>query len=402
MTGTPAADRARISFFGRRNAGKSSLVNAVASQNLSIVSPAPGTTTDPVSKTMEILPLGPCLLTDTAGLDDTGDLGALRVEKTRAVLAATDVAVLAVPCAEAFSPEDEAVLSECRSRGIAVVVARTKCDEAPEGFSPAEGETAVSSVTGDGVEALRARIASAMPQEPERGLFDGLVSPGDIVLCVCPIDAAAPKGRLILPQQQAIRELLDRGATAVVCRPGELKSTVARLGEENVKLAVVDSQAFAEVDAALPGSVPLTSFSILFARKKGDLAAFCAGAEKMARLEDGDLVLVSEGCTHRRQCGDIGTEKIPRAVEKVSGAKLRFKFSSGADFPVESGEKPALAVHCGGCMLSRRVVGDRIARCAAAGVPVVNYGVALARACGISADPATCLVRRRRNGGNFV
>lgn len=399
MTGIPAADRARISFFGRRNAGKSSLVNAVASQNLSIVSPAPGTTTDPVSKTMEILPLGPCLLTDTAGLDDIGDLGALRVEKTRAVLAATDVAVLAVPCAEAFSPEDEAVLSECRSRGIAVVVARTKCDEAPEGFSPAEGETAVSSVTGEGVEALRARIASAMPQEPERGLFDGLVSPGDIVLCVCPIDAAAPKGRLILPQQQAIRELLDRGATAVVCRPGELKSTVSRLGEENVKFAVVDSQAFAEVDAALPGSVPLTSFSILFARKKGDLAAFCAGAEKMARLEDGDLVLVSEGCTHRRQCGDIGTEKIPRAVEKVSGAKLRFKFSSGADFPVESGEKPALAVHCGGCMLSRRVVGDRIARCAAAGVPVVNYGVALARACGISADPATCLVRRRRNEG---
>ena len=438
MTGTPVADRARISFLGRRNAGKSSLVNAIASQNVSIVSPAPGTTTDPVTKAMEILPLGPCLLTDTAGLDDIGELGALRIEKTRAILAATDVAVLAVPCGERYSREDEAVLSECRSRKIAVVVARTKYDAAPEGFAPAKDETVVSSLTGEGVETLRARIASAMPQEPERGLFDGLVSSGDIVLCVCPIDAAAPKGRLILPQQQAIRELLDRGATAVVCRPGELKSTVSRLGEANVKLAVTDSQAFADVDAALPERIPLTSFSILFARKKGDLAAFCAGAEKMARLKDGDLVLVSEGCTHRRQCGDIGTVKIPRAVEKVSGAKLRFKFSSGADFPLDHGEKPAsearsnenltpevhcnnkpasevhgddkptsevhgsekpaLVVHCGGCMLSRRVVTDRIERCAASGVPVVNYGVALARACGIIADPATCLVRRRIHG----
>lgn len=409
MDGTPVANRARIAFFGRRNAGKSALVNAIASQRVSIVSDVPGTTTDPVSKTMEILPLGPCVLTDTAGLDDdAGELGAKRVERTLATLAATDVAVLAVPCGEEFLHADLEVLAECRRRGIAAVIARTKCDLANAGAPSANGAASaapaapatpifrVSAATGEGIDALRAGIAAALPSCGEPPLFAGLVQRGDIVVLVCPQDAAAPKGRLILPQQQAVRELLETRAVAVVCRTEELRQVFAALGPSGAKLAVVDSQVFAEADAATPPEVPLTSFSILFARRKGDIAAFCEGADAISRLRDGDLVLVAEGCTHRRQCGDIGTVKIPRMLERLTGKRLRFVFSSGGDFPLDGAERPALVVHCGGCMLSRRQVLDRIARCRAAGVPVVNYGVALARACGITTDPATCLAGRCR------
>ena len=394
MNAAPVANRARIAFFGRRNVGKSSLINAVASQDVAIVSDVPGTTTDPVSKTMEILPLGPCVVTDTAGLDDAGALGALRVGRSLAVLEIADVAVLAVPCGAERTDEDRRVLADCRGRKIPVVVVCTKRDLAPD--APlGEGELAVSAATGEGVEALRAAIAAAVPQEPPPPLVADLVERGDVVVCVCPIDAAAPKGHLILPQQQVVRELLDCGCAALVCQPAELKALVSHVGAENVKFAVTDSQAFAAVDAALPKEIPLTSFSILFARLKGDLKALCAGADAIRSLKDGDTVLVSEGCTHRRQCGDIGTVKIPAWMRKFTGRDLKFEFSSGGTFPVgDGGTLPALVVHCGGCMLTRRAVMARIARCEAAGVPVVNYGVAIALMHGIKAHPGTCMVER--------
>ncbi len=393
MTATPLANRVRISLFGRRNAGKSSLINALTGQSLAIVSDVPGTTTDPVSKAMEILPLGPCLVTDTAGLDDEGELGAQRVAKSLAVLDVTDIALLVVPCGRALDSLETDVLARCRARHISVLVVRSQRDRAPEA-SIAADEIAVSAVTGEGVDALRQRLASVLPQERPAPLLADLVARGDIVLCVCPVDAAAPKGRLILPQQQVIRELLECGCAAVVCQPSELAAFVETIGPHRIRLVVTDSQAFASVDAALPKEVPLTSFSILFARQKGDLRTLCAGAEAMRRLKDGDTVLISEGCTHHRQCGDIGTVKLPAWLTKFTGRNLNFRFSSGGDFPLDAEPRPAVVVHCGGCMLTRRAVLSRLERCAAANIPVVNYGVAIALMHGIVADPATCLVAR--------
>ena len=392
---TPSGSRVRIAFFGRRNAGKSTLINALTGQQLAIVSDVPGTTTDPVSKAMEILPLGPCLVTDTAGLDDDGPLGELRVAKSLDVLDVADVAVLAVPCADEPGAVERKVLDTCAARRVPVVVVRTKRDLAPAA-QLAPGEVAVCAETGEGVEELRARLAATVPQDAPAPLVADLVSRGDIVVCVCPIDAAAPKGRLILPQQQVVRELIERGATAAVCQPAELAHLIARIGKGNVRFVITDSQAFEAVDAATPPEVPLTSFSIVFARQKGDLRALCAGAEAIRSLQDGDAVLISEGCTHRRQCGDIGTVKLPAWLSKFTGRKLRFEFSSGGTFPLDSAPLPKLVVHCGGCMLTRRAVMSRIARCEAAGVPIVNYGVAIALMHGIVARPDTCMVERRR------
>ncbi len=394
LAATPVANRVRISLFGRRNAGKSTLVNALTGQNVAIVSDVPGTTTDPVSKTMEILPLGPCVVTDTAGLDDVGVLGEERVRRSLAVLDVTDIAIVAVPLGEEIGEHEKRVLARCAERNVPVLTVRTKSDLAP-GADAGDG-IKVSAVTGDGVEALRSRLASSVPQERPGPLLSDLVSKGDVVVCVCPIDDAAPKGRLILPQQQAIRELLESGASALVCQPAELDGIFKRLGPENVRFVVTDSQAFAAVDTATPPEVPLTSFSILFARQKGDLRTLCAGAEAIRSLRDGDTVLVAEGCTHRRQCGDIGTVKIPAGLRKLTGKNLNFRFSSGGTFPLDEGELPSLVLHCGGCMLTRRAVLSRLERCAAAGVPVVNYGVALALMNGIVADPSTCMVRRRK------
>jgi len=396
MNDTVNAIRTRIAVFGRRNAGKSSLVNALAGQNVAIVSDIPGTTTDPVSKAMEILPLGPCLVTDTAGLDDVGELGEKRVKKSLGVLETADIAVVAVPCGDAMPAEAIGVAESCRGRGVPLVVVRTKRDLAPEA-PVADGEVAVSAKTGEGVEALRGILAAAMPSEKPPPLVSDLVAKGDIVLCVCPIDAAAPKGRLILPQQQVVRELLESGAAALVCQPGEIRTAVEKAGKGNIRFAITDSQAFAAVDEALDKDIPLTSFSILFARQKGDLATLAAGAAALKTLSDGDRVLVAEGCTHRRQCGDIGTVKIPALVRKFTGKSPVFEFSSGGDFPVgEEGKTlPKLVIHCGGCMLTRRAVLSRIERCRKAGVPVVNYGVAIALMNGIVADPATCMVARK-------
>jgi len=396
MDTTPRSNRISIAFFGLRNAGKSTLVNAFTGQDAAIVSDTPGTTTDPVSKAMEILPLGPCLITDTAGLDDVGALGEMRVRKTLRVLETADIAVWVDAGDEgrrgagAADGADlhESFLAECRKRSVAVLEYRR----------------------GDSVEELKKRIAAVKIGEAVPGLLDGLVEKGDRVVCVCPIDESAPKGRIILPQVQLIRDCLDRHVAAVVCQPEELGG-IERIENGKWKmenggrtLVVTDSQAFAAVrdaiakyhDVRRPAEdgrhqVLLTSFSILFARQKGDLGEFLAGAKAIGRLKDGDLVLVAEGCTHHRQCNDIGTVKIPRALERLSGRKLDFEFSSGAGFPLGqpdsgaagAGRRPSLVVHCGGCMLTRREVLRRIAAAKAAGVPIVNYGILLAAACGL-------------------
>ena len=378
---TPKANRVQIAFFGLRNAGKSTLVNAFAGQEIAIVSDVAGTTTDPVSKAMEILPLGPCLLTDTGGLDDVGALGEMRVKKAFAVLATTDVAVWVASDAEK-GPDGAGEIrrrfdEECRKHGVAVLEYRR----------------------GDDVEAFRKKVAAVKVAESTRPLVGDLVGRNDLVLLVCPQDGSAPKGRLILPQQQVIREILDAGGVAQVCQPASLSvlfgdGVSPQSSTLNPKFAITDSQAFGTVDAALPKEIPLTSFSILFARAKGDLTVFSEGLSALKTLNDGDTVLVAEGCTHHRQCGDIGTVKLPKAVAKLTGRKLNFAFCSGGDFPFET-IRPKLVIHCGGCMLTRREMQRRIAAACAAGVPVTNYGLVLAAANGIEADPKTCMVRRR-------
>ena len=384
---TPRANRIHIAFFGLRNAGKSTLVNAFTGQDIAIVSDVAGTTTDPVSKAMEILPLGPCLVTDTAGLDDVGDLGAMRVRKTLDVLATTDIAVW-VTAASAGSGDDVPAdfRAVCVARAVTLLVYRR----------------------GDSVEELKRKIAAVRLEDDTPGLLDGIVSAGDRVICVCPIDESAPKGRLILPQVQVIRDCLDRHLACTVCQPAELADCLASAADAARTVVITDSQAFAAVHQTLqtfqtptpPNSQPpkhpngqtpkpilLTSFSILFARQKGDLDAYRAGLATLAGLKDGDRVLVAEGCTHHRQCNDIGTTKIPKALAKLTGRKLDFAYSSGGGFPRESadGARVALVVHCGGCMLTRREVLRRIAACRAAGVPIVNYGLLLAAANGLRA-----------------
>ena len=381
---TPKGDRVHIAFFGLRNAGKSTLVNRLTGQDVAIVSDVAGTTTDPVSKAMEILPLGPCLVTDTAGLDDEGPLGEMRVKKSLDVLATTDIAVWVDDGAATSAAEEETVyarfLAACRARDIAVLHYRR----------------------GDDVDAFRRELAAVHLADAPRPLVRDLVAPGDVVVCVCPIDESAPKGRLILPQQQVVRELLDAGAAALVCQPPQLASILGRAVAPRppnpplpVKFVITDSQAFKAVAAVVPPEIPLTSFSIVFARAKGDLAAYCAGAAALATLKDGDRVLISEGCTHHRQCNDIGTVKLPKWISAKTGKKLAFEWTSGNAFP-EDLSPYALVVHCGGCMLTRRAVQARIARCRAAGVPITNYGVCIAACHGIVASPDTCMVLRPR------
>ncbi|MBO6120537.1 MAG: 50S ribosome-binding GTPase [Kiritimatiellae bacterium] len=360
---TPQANRVRIAFFGLRNAGKSTLVNAFTGQDLAIVSDTPGTTTDPVSKAMEILPLGPCLITDTAGLDDEGELGELRVKKTLGVLEITDIAIWVETPHDADRADlRELFLGECRRRNVVVLDYRR----------------------GDSVDELKQKIAGIKLADVVPGLLDGLVEKGDRVVCVCPIDESAPKGRIILPQVQLIRDCLDRHATSIVCQPAELPDALDRAGAG--ALVVTDSQAFGEVRRAVEGhDVRLTSFSILFARQKGDLAEFLKGVAAVKNLKDGDTVLIAEGCTHHRQCNDIGAVKIPKALAKLSGGKkLNFVFSSGATFGLSDRSGIALVVHCGGCMLTRREVLRRIDCAKEAGVPIVNYGILLAAASGMT------------------
>ena len=379
---TPRGNRIHVAFFGLRNAGKSTLVNAFTGQPIAIVSDTPGTTTDPVSKAMEILPLGPCLVTDTAGLDDEGELGEMRVAKSLGVLATTDIAVWV------RGEKDESV-SDKRS-GDRFPAFAAACRQ--------HGTVVIEYKRGEDVEELKKKIAAVKLEEKTPGLLDGLVKKGDRVLCVVPIDESAPKGRLILPQQQVIRECLDRGVIVTVCGPEDLRRETEDK-RRSPDLVITDSQAFGAVNQTIKQSnnqtIRLTSFSILFARQKGDLAEYVKGLASIKSLKDGDTVLVAEGCTHHRQCNDIGTVKIPKALEKLSGKKLKFEFASGGAFldscaTLTSGQEtaspflpPSLIVHCGGCMLTRREVLRRIALAKEAGVPIVNYGLVLAMANGL-------------------
>ena len=396
LNNTPAAERVHIGIFGRRNAGKSSLINALTSQNLAIVSDVKGTTTDPVAKSMELLPLGPVVLIDTPGLDDTGDLGALRVQKAHQTLNKTDIAILVVDASSGVTAEDQRILSRIREKQIPCLVAVNKSDLDSAGEIPKLPDSSaievlpVSAKTGQGIEKLKERIAALAPKEEEnRRIVGDLLSPGDLVCLVIPIDKAAPKGRLILPQQQTIRDILDTGALALAVRDTELKAALE--GQDgrpgfHPALVITDSQAFASVASIVPPQIPLTSFSILFARYKGSLKALAEGARALDTLKKGDRILVSEGCTHHRQCGDIGTVKLPALIRRHTGLAapedLRFSFTSGTEFPEDlSGYR--MVIHCGGCMLNEREMKFRMACARDAGVPMTNYGTAIAHMNGI-------------------
>lgn len=396
LNNTPAAERVHIGIFGRRNAGKSSLINALTSQNLAIVSDVKGTTTDPVAKSMELLPLGPVVLIDTPGLDDTGDLGALRVQKAHQTLNKTDIAILVVDASSGVTAEDQRILSRIREKQIPCLVAVNKSDLDNAGEIPVLPDSCaievlpVSAKTGQGIEKLKERIAALAPKEEEnRRIVGDLLSPGDLVCLVIPIDKAAPKGRLILPQQQTIRDILDTGALALAVRDTELKAALE--GQDgrpgfHPALVITDSQAFASVASIVPPQIPLTSFSILFARYKGSLKALAEGARALDTLKKGDHILVSEGCTHHRQCGDIGTVKLPALIRRHTGLAapedLRFSFTSGTEFPEDlSGYR--MVIHCGGCMLNEREMKFRMACARDAGVPMTNYGTAIAHMNGI-------------------
>ena len=379
---TTSADRIHIGFFGMRNAGKSSLVNAVTGQALSVVSDVAGTTTDPVKKAMELLPLGPVVIIDTPGLDDEGTLGEMRVQKAREVLATVHVAVLVVDAARGMSEPDRALVALFEERKLPYVIALNKCDLLAEAPAAEGNRHLVSAATGEGVHALKEAIASlAKGTGNARRLIADLLSPDDLVVLVIPIDESAPKGRLILPQQNTIRDILDSHCTVVACQDTELKKTLSMLAVKPA-LVITDSQAFGRVAKDLPADIPLTSFSILFARYKGDLPSLVRGAAALSRLKDGDKVIIAEGCTHHRQCGDIGSVKIPRWVEDFSGAKPQYTFTSGGEFPADLSDCK-LIIHCGGCMLNEKEMAHRMECAAKAGVPMVNYGVAIAHMHGI-------------------
>ncbi len=381
---TVSAERVHIGFFGMRNAGKSSLVNAVTGQELAVVSEVKGTTTDPVKKAMELLPLGPVVIIDTPGLDDEGALGEKRVQKARQILAQTDIAVLVVDGTVGLAAEDESLVALFRERNLPYIVAMNKSDLLAE-KAPADGHTLfVSAKTGEGVNELKEKLgAFAKGTGSEKRIVADLLSPGDLAVLVIPVDEAAPKGRLILPQQQTMREILDFHGSFITCQHTELKETLRMLAVKP-KLVITDSQAFGKVAADTPEDVLLTSFSILFARYKGDLPTLVEGAAALSKLKDGDRVLISEGCTHHRQCNDIGTVKLPGWIEKFSGAKPEYVFTSGGEFPEDlSGVK--LVVHCGGCMLNEKEMQHRIRTAVNAGVPIVNYGIAIAQMHGILA-----------------
>ena len=382
LNDTPSGERVHIAFFGRRNAGKSSLVNAFTGQDLAIVSDVKGTTTDPVYKAMELLPLGPVEIIDTPGIDDEGALGQLRVQKTRQVLNKTDLAILAADAAQPLGRAEEELLELIRSRGIPYLLAWNKADLLDSVPETEENAVWVSALTGFHIRELKEKAAAlAGREDPKRPLIADLLAPGDTAVLVVPIDKAAPKGRLILPQQQTIRDALKAGASALVCRDTELAETLKAL-RRPPRIVVTDSQAFGRVAKIVPPEVPLTSFSILMARYKGDLALTAAGARAVYGLRDGDKVLVAEGCTHHRQCEDIGTVKLPRWIREKTGVQPDFTFCSGRDYP-EDLTPYRLVVHCGGCTLGGREMKYRQRAAADQGVPITNYGILIASLNGI-------------------
>lgn len=380
LNSTPNANRIHIGIFGKRNAGKSSLINALTNQPIAIVSDVAGTTTDPVSKAMELLPLGPVVITDTAGIDDIGELGKMRVERSLSQLAKTDMAVYAVSCENDIDSSDMQVIERIRKMNIPLIVVRTKSDKT-EGFKAGDGEIVLSSATGEGIEELKKALVLALPDKEKSCLISDIVGEGDAVVLVIPIDESAPKGRLILPQQQVLREALDSKAIAIATQPDTLIKTIETLNAPP-KLVITDSQVFGKVSKMLPDSIPLTSFSILMARYKGILTTASKAAMSIESLEDGDKVLISEGCTHHRQCGDIGTVKLPAWIKKHTGKEPKFEFTSGTDFPDNLSEYK-LIVHCGGCMLTEREVTYRYKSAKAQNVPITNYGILIAYMNGI-------------------
>lgn len=391
MNQTPASERVHISFFGKRNAGKSSVINAVTGQDLAIVSSVMGTTTDPVYKTMELLPLGPVMVIDTPGIDDEGELGALRVRKSYQVLNKTDIAILVIDSTAGKGEEELELIHRFHKKCIPYLIVYNKIDLLSTekikdlAMSVRAGEVLVSASDGMNIQELKEKIASLKPEDTHKyPLIQDLIEPLDLVILVVPIDKAAPKGRLILPQQQTIRDILERGALSLVVRDTELKSTLDHFLAQGVcpKLVVTDSQAFARVSKDVPENITLTSFSILFSRYKGELETQLKGIAALSSIEDGDRILIAEGCTHHRQCGDIGTCKMPEWIRNYTGKKPVFEFTSGTEFP-DDVSSYKMVVHCGGCMLNEREMKYRIACCQDQGVPITNYGILIAQVTGI-------------------
>lgn len=390
LNATPKSERPHIAIFGRRNAGKSSVINAITGQSLAIVSEVKGTTTDPVYKAMELLPIGPVVVIDTAGIDDEGALGEMRIQKTYEVLSKTDIALVVVSADQGVGPYELEIIEALKEKRIAYILVVNKIDlHRPAAHEVAQLEqhylapvALVSATQGEGIKALKRQLGALKPVQDDRfKLIGDLVSPGDFVVLVTPIDKAAPKGRLILPQQQTIRDLLESDAIAVVTKEHELRETLNRLGTKP-RLVVTDSQAFLKVSADTPKDIPLTSFSILFARYKGDLLELVRGARAISGLEDGARVLVAEGCTHHQQSDDIGTVKIPRWLRQLTGKQLNFDHVSGVSF-TEDVRQYQLIVHCGACMLNKQAMTHRIEQAQRFGVPIVNYGIMIAYVQGI-------------------
>ena len=371
-------ERTHIAFFGRRNAGKSSLVNRFTSQELSIVSDVAGTTTDPVRKTMELLPLGPVIIIDTPGIDDEGQLGNQRIERSIRVLDETDIAILVVDGSIGIADDEKQLIDEFKKRRIPYLVVMNKSDlgmaEVPE------DAMVVSALKGEGIEELKEKVAVIISQRKSRPLVSDLVEEGDLVVLVVPIDKSAPKDRLILPQQMVIRDLLGKGAIPVVVKDTELAIALEKVGK--VRMVITDSQAFAKVSKIVPDDIPLTSFSILMARFKGILDQSIEGANMLDKLQNGAKILISEGCTHHRQCEDIGTVKLPGWIREYTGADFEFKFTSGLEFPKDLSEYD-LIIHCGACMLGETEVNSRYRKAREQGIPMTNYGIAIGKMKGI-------------------
>lgn len=391
MNQTPSSERVHIGFFGRRNAGKSSVLNAVTGQDLAVVSDVKGTTTDPVQKSMELLPLGPVVVIDTPGIDDEGELGALRVKKSYQVLNKSDAAVLVVDASLGLCEEDFAFIEHIQKKQIPYAVAFNKSDLAPSASLAKDLQylkehqidfVSVSTADLSGIDTLKEKIATlAKTEDTKLRIVADLIHPSDFVVLVVPIDKAAPKGRLILPQQQTIRDILEADATAIVVKEYELRDTLAHLGKKP-RLVITDSQVFAKVSADTPADIMLTSFSILFARYKGNLPALVKGVTALEQIEDGDKILVSEGCTHHRQCDDIGSVKLPRWIRQYTGKEPEFVFSSGTEFPADLSPYKMI-VHCGGCMLNEREMKYRLACAKDQNIPMTNYGILIAYIQGI-------------------
>lgn len=384
LNATPSGERVHIGFFGKRNAGKSSIVNAVTGQELAVVSDVKGTTTDPVTKAMELLPIGPVVIIDTPGIDDEGALGELRVKKTKQILNKTDIAVLVIDSQQGMTEVEQELVALFQKKGLKYLIVYNKIDLLADKSALAIDEHVclVSAVNKEGIEALKEAIGKlAATEEKNKFIVADLIQPNDFIVLVTPIDSSAPKGRLILPQQQTIRDILDAGAVSIVTKETELAHTLENIGKKPA-LVITDSQAFAPVAKDTPLDIPLTSFSILMARYKGQLEGAVYGAAAIEALQDGDMVLISEGCTHHRQCGDIGTVKLPKLLEKTTGKQLQYRFTSGTEFPDDLSAYK-LIIHCGGCMLNEREMQYRQKCAADQNIPFTNYGIAMAYMQGI-------------------